>query len=161
MEELNGQCPLCFVSGHKDSRHSINDCVESGSNDIRKGWQEMKTLMGERHWFELYSCCFDCHVPQAICQKWVQKKEQGRWERLSSVGCQFDNIIMPVVMTAMLEGKDWMIEMIQGWVEESGVEFGNQEQMYKWYGRKVEWGGIEASKLVQVFYRLVKGIEVE
>jgi hypothetical protein len=72
-----------------------------------------------------------------------------------------DGIIMPMVMTVMLEGEDWMIEMIQSWVEESGVEFGNQEQMYRWYGQKVEWGGIEASRLIQVFYRIAKGIEVK
>jgi len=64
---------------------------------------------------------------------------------------------MPAVITAMLEGEDWMIEMINGWVEESGVE--NQEQLYKWYGQKVDWGGIEASRLVQVFYRLAKGLK--
>lgn len=75
------------------------------------------------------------------------------------MSCQFDNIVMPTVMTAMLEGKDWIIRMIKDWVEESGVEFGNQEQMYKWYRQKVDWGGIKASRLVQVFYRLAKGIE--
>jgi RecQ family ATP-dependent DNA helicase len=160
LEEWSGQCPLCFIKRH-NSRHSIEDCVQNGSHEIRKGWKEMKTLMKEKRWFALFSCCFDCHVPQAICQKWVQKKEQGRWERLSGVSCQFDSIIMLVVMTAMLEGEDWMIEMIQSWVEESGVEFGNLEQMYRWYGQKVEWGGIEASRLIQVFYRIAKRMEVK
>ena len=93
--------------------------------------------------------------------KWIQKREQGRQDRLSNVSCQFDNIIMPMVMTAMLEGKDWMISMIQSCVEESGVEFGNQEQMYKWYRQKIDQGGIEASRLVQMFYKLAKGIETE
>jgi len=160
LEEWKGRCPLCFINGH-DSRHSIDDCVQRGSGDIQKGWQEMKTLMAQKRWFAMFSCCFDCHVPQAICQKWVQKKEQGKWERLSNASCQFDNIIMPMVITAMLEGKDWMIKMIQDWVEGCGVELGNQEQMYKWFGQKVDWGGIEASRLVQVFYRLAKGIETE
>ena len=52
-----------------------------------------------------------------------------------------------------------MIEMIQSWVEGCGVELGNQEQMYKWYRQKVDWGGIEATRLVQMFYKLAKGIE--
>ena len=117
----------------------------------------MKTLIARNRWFESFSGCFNCHVPQAICKKWVQKKEQGKWERLSNASCQFDNIIMLMVITAMLEGKDWMIKMINNWVEGCGVE--NQEQLYKWYGQKVDWGGIEASRLVQVFYRLAKGIE--
>jgi hypothetical protein len=52
-----------------------------------------------------------------------------------------------------------MIEIIQSLVEKSGVELGNQEQMYRWYREKVEWGGIEASRLIQVFYRIVKGMK--
>lgn len=116
----------------------------------------MRKLMKDNRWFGLFSCCFDCHVPQAICQKWVQKKEQGRWE-WSGMSCQFDGIIMPTVMAAMLEGKDWMVEMIHKCAEESGVE--NKEQLYKWYGQKVEWGGIEATRLVQMFYRIAKGME--
>jgi hypothetical protein len=159
LEEWSGKCPLCFIKGH-DSRHSIEDCAQNGSHEIRKGWKEMKRLMKEKRWFASFSCCFDCHVPQAICQKWVQKKEQERWEQ-SGMSCQFNSIIMPTVIAAMLEGEDWMIEMIQSWVEESEVELGNQEQMYRWYGQKVEWGGIEASRLIQVFYRIAKGMEAK
>jgi hypothetical protein len=111
LEEWSGRCPLCFINGH-DSRHSIEDCVQNGSNEIRNGWQEMKRLMQKGRWFGAFSCCFNCHVPQAICQKWVQKKEQGRWERLNGVSCQFEGIIMPTVIIAMLESKDWIVEMI-------------------------------------------------
>ena len=103
---------MCFIKGHINSQHSIDDCVQRGSSEIRKGWQEMKTLMARNRWFESFSGCFNCHVPQAIYKKWVQKKEQGKWERLSNASCQFDNIIMLMVITAMLEGKDWMIKMI-------------------------------------------------
>jgi len=52
-----------------------------------------------------------------------------------------------------------MIKMINGWVEENGVE--EQEELYKLYGQKVDWGGIEASRLIQMFYRLAKGIKVD
>ena len=72
----------------------------------------MKTLMARNRWFESFLGCFNCYVLQAICKKWVQKKEQGKWER-SEMSCQFDNIVMPTVMTAMLEGKDWIIRMIK------------------------------------------------
>ena len=64
-------------------------------------------------------------------------------------------------MTAMLEGKDWMIKMILSWAEEGKVELENREQLYQWFGQKIDWGGIEASRLVQVFYRLAKGLEEE
>jgi len=31
--------------------------------------------------------------------------------------------------------------------------------VYKWLGKKVKWGGIEVSKLVQVFYKIAKSLE--
>jgi hypothetical protein len=86
LEECRGQCSLCFMKG-RNSRHSIEDCIQDGAQDIRENWKEIQTLMKENHWFALYSCCYDCHVPQAICQKWAQKKEQGRWEWLKGVDC--------------------------------------------------------------------------
>ena len=49
------------------------------------------------------------------------------------MSCQFDNIIMPMVIIAMLESKDWMIEIIQGWAKESGIDLdlGSKEELYK------------------------------
>lgn len=158
LEEQSRRCLLCFIRGH-NSGHSIKDYVQRGSSDIQKGWQDMKALMAKKRQFESFSYYFDCHVPQAMYQKQVQK-EQGKWG-YNSTSYQFDNIIIPMVMTAMLEGKDWMIMIIKNQVEESGIEFGNQEQMYRWFGQKIDWGSIEASRLVQVFYRLAKGIEIE
>jgi hypothetical protein len=40
--------------------------------------------------------------------------------------------------------------------EEAEVKAG----MLKWFGQKVIWGSIEASVLLQVFYRLTVGLEV-
>ena len=158
LEECRGQCSLCFIKG-QNSRHSIEDCIQDGAQDIRENWKEIQTLMKENHWFALYSCCYDCHVPQAICQKWAQKKEQGRWDWLKGVDCQFKGIIMPMVITAIWEGEDWMVEMIMNWIKESRVEVGDQEQMCWWLGQKVEWGGIEVTRLIQVFYRIVRGMQ--
>jgi len=40
---------------------------------------------------------------------------------------------MPIVIIAMLEGNNWMIEIIQGWVEESSIDLdlGSKEELYK------------------------------
>ena len=62
-------------------------------------------------------------------------------------------------MTAMMEGKDQMIKMINGWVEENEVE--EQEELYKLYRQKVDQRGIKALRLIQMFYRLAKGIKVD
>ena len=52
-----------------------------------------------------------------------------------------------------------MVKMIMNWIKESRVEVGDQEQMCWWLGQKVEWGGIEVTRLIQVFYRIVRGMQ--
>ena len=34
-----------------------------------------------------------------------------------------------------------------------------RRRMLEWFGHKVVWGGVEASVLLQVFYRLARGME--
>ena len=55
---------------------------------------------------------------------------------------------MLMVITAIWEGEDWIVEMIMNWIKESRVEVGDQEQMCWWLGQKVEWGGIEVTRLI-------------
>lgn len=47
--EWSGRYQSYFIGGHRDSRHSANDCFQNRSSDIRRCWQEMKALMMERH----------------------------------------------------------------------------------------------------------------
>jgi hypothetical protein len=37
--------------------------------------------------FGNFSCCFDCGVPQAICQKWKQKDKVRWFEKVPGVEC--------------------------------------------------------------------------
>jgi hypothetical protein len=56
--------------------------------------------------FAPYSCCFKCYAPQAICQAWEGREGQsGKW-KFTSKRCQFQDIIMPVVVCMLCEGED-------------------------------------------------------
>lgn len=121
----------------------------------------MKTLMRDKHLFGPYSCCFDCHAPQEICHKWVAKeghKGRGKWERIASNKCQFDEIIMPTVISVMREGEDETQAVIINHIRQQGIDEFDKMQVNKWFGQKVEWGGMEVSRLVQVFHQVVKDI---
>ena len=37
------------------------------------------------------------------------------------------------------------------------VDTKDEEKVYRWFGQRVKWGGIEGSKLWQVFYILTQG----
>jgi hypothetical protein len=157
LEEWVGRCPVCFIREFPESKHSIIDCVEEGAKEVRDDWFRMRKRMRDDRIFAAYSCCYDCHVPQAICTKWAA--ENGKWKSLPQGKCQFEEIIMPLVISGIAEGTDQTYHMIKDRMEASGIKFGDWEEMYKWFGQKEEWGGIEVSRLVQMFHRIVKDLQ--
>jgi hypothetical protein len=156
LEQWVGRCAVCFIRGFPESKHSIIDCVEEGAKEVREDWFQMRKRMRDDRIFAAYSCCYDCHVPQAICSRWVA--ENGKWRSLAQGKCQFEGIIMPLVISGIAEGTDQIYHMIKDRMEGDGIKFGDWEEMYKWFGQKEEWGGIEVSRLVQMFYRIVKDL---
>lgn len=157
LEEWVGRCPVCFIRGFPESKHSIIDCIEEGAQEVREYWFRMRKRMREGKIFAAYSCCYDCHAPQSICTKWVAA-ENGKWERLGQGKCQFEGIIMPLVISGIVEGTDETYNMIKDKMEQSGIQLEDEEEVYKWFGQKEDWGGIEVSRLVQMFYRIVKDL---
>jgi len=77
--------------------------------------------------------------------------QSGGW-RPTGKRCQFSDISMPAVACMLRTGEDW--------VREGGIDVTNQEEVFTWLGRKVIWGSIEVSRLVQMFYRFGKGQEL-
>jgi hypothetical protein len=166
LTEWVGRCPVCFIHGFPKSGHSIIDCIEEGAAEVRMDWIKMNDRMRDGRIFAAFSCCYDCHVPQAICSKWT--RENGRWRYMPNGTCQFDRIIMPVVISRINEGTDQTCNMIRDQIQRDGVEIGDWdkegitveewEEMYKWFGQKEKWGDVEVSRLVRVFYSIVKGL---
>ena len=69
---------------------------------------------------EGYSCCLYCYVPQAICQHWKSKSEDGRWERDPTKGCQFKGVIIEGFWSMVLvQGGKWGYGVVEG-VESPG-----------------------------------------
>jgi len=165
-ERWVGQCPLCVIKGGGiRASHSISECQQEEAGEVRKQWMEMAKGMrpgnGKAGKFEPYSCCFTCYVPQAICQGWENQEEQGGKWRRNSKQCQFKDIIIPVVVCMLLcEEVEWAREDFEKWAREGGIEVTREEDVFRWLGQKIIWGGIEVSRLVQVFYRFEKGREV-
>ena len=153
LEGLRGQCPVCFVR-KLPSQHTIHQCPQEISKSVYNAWLEMKKMIRKKQLFAPYSCCFDCYVPQSICQKWVRnEKKAGKWERVGEVGCQFEDIIGLVFVTARTIEHEILMQMEERW---DGVDIQSDEQVYRWVGQKIQWGGREASRLSQVFHKFVR-----
>jgi hypothetical protein len=106
--------------------------------------------------FSDFACCHQCGIPQAICNRWEQKEERGWWEEKVERTCQYKEVLIEAVVTMMAEGEDWAIEEILDWMKSEGIKVYDQRAVYRWFRQRVEWGGIEVSRLVQVFCRLVE-----
>jgi hypothetical protein len=107
--------------------------------------------------YERYSCCYQCGVLQAICNRWKQVEEgAGWWKEDCNVECQYVGVLIAAVATMMIEGIPGAEEEIFQWMQAEGVDINQARDVHIWFGRRVEWGGIEASKLVQVFHHLAQ-----
>src|SRR5271165_3327501 len=107
--------------------------------------------------FAAYSCCYDCHALQALCSKWVAVAG-GRWKSLPQGKCQFLGIIMPVVISGIVCGTEQTYRAIASRIEADGVRMEDIEEVHAWFGVKEKWGDVEMTRLVQMFYYVVKSL---
>jgi superfamily II DNA helicase RecQ len=63
------RCPLCKLQGKQQQQHRLEDCKQAESETVLRSVQTMTEEMQGKKRFAKFSCCFDCGVPQAICQK--------------------------------------------------------------------------------------------
>ena len=122
--------------------------------------------------FERYASCYDCGIPQKICMHWkVREDGRGPFQWVSGGICQYSNVVRCSIAAIMVAGPYKVAdEQVYSWMKAQGI-WGEGEKlkeeevqevkqrMLEWVGQKVIWGGMEASILIQVFYRLVVGIE--
>jgi hypothetical protein len=108
-----------------------------------------------------FSCCYQYGIPQAICQRWKQKDKQGWFQKVEGVVCQYQGVVIPVVTVIWRAWYSTKHNIIQQWMEKDKVDTTNLENVYRWFGQRVKWGRIEASKLCQVFHILTQMVERE
>ena len=65
-----------------------------------------------------------------------------------------------VVIGLMVAGERGK-EVVREAMERDGVDSGRLEEGYKWFGRKIRWGGLETNKACWVFYMLNRIMESE
>jgi hypothetical protein len=57
-------------------------------------------------------------------------------------------VLTRVVATLLAEGGDGASDEVYEWIRELGVEVEDIGAVHKWLGERVEWGGIEATRMV-------------
>jgi superfamily II DNA helicase RecQ len=80
LERFSKRCVYCYVCQYPSTSHSIEQCTAAGAEGVRGGVQEFIRVVQEKRSMERFSCCLYCYIPQAICEHWKHKEEDGRWE---------------------------------------------------------------------------------
>jgi superfamily II DNA/RNA helicase len=161
LQRFQQQCTWCFVHGRMDSRgHRLADCRTDYAGQVREYCKGFITAVRDKKTMEAYSCCLFCYVPQAICQRWKAKGEHGRWERDPTKDCQFKGVIVEGFWSMMfVQGQEGFMEGLKEWGQGDGYDIDDDEGRLRWLGKKVEWGGIEANKLVQAFLFMAREVK--
>jgi superfamily II DNA helicase RecQ len=155
------RCPLCKLQGMQHQQHRLEDCPHPEIETILSAVQTMtKEIQGKKR-FAKFSCCYDCGVPQAICQTWKQKEEQGWFEKVKGVECQYKGVLIPVVTVIWRAWDSKEKDIIWKWMEEDLVDRNDLDRVYGWFGQKVIWGRMEATKLCKVFHILTQMVDIE
>ena len=156
MQKWANKCALCRFQKREQQQHGLEDCQDADAKLVVKMVQIITEGIHKKKRLAAFSGCYNCGIPQAICQQWKQKEEQGWFERVKGVRCQYQGVMIPVVAVIWYKGDCRGENIIREWLEKDRVDTKDEEKVYRWFGQRVKWGGIEASKLCQVFYTLTQ-----
>ncbi|KAK1957244.1 hypothetical protein LY78DRAFT_592745 [Colletotrichum sublineola] len=155
-----GQCMYCGIRGRQGREHAFGDCPGQGEEEW--GWtekvrREMEEAMFGKRRMEEYSCCFDCGLPQAWCRGWKASDEDGgRFSRSEEGGCQHGGVVVEMFAAAAIRvGEEVYKDTVEAMRRADGIEkAASEEEVYQWFGRRITWGGVEASTLCRATSRL-------
>jgi hypothetical protein len=151
----DGCCMVCQFN-RQEWYHEVEDCPgqDDGSWEvIQTGLETMEIEMFRKKQFESFTGCFDCGMPQWICQRWrVMDDDGGRFERVQEGYCQYKGLLLRVYVGLMVRFQEEAISIEEMMTEEgySGV----WEEQYGWFRGLIKWGGLQSSRLCRVCYRL-------
>ena len=145
----------------------MDECVDPEQELVRTEVQALQQIQ-----FQEYASCYDCGVTQQVCTRWGEIREGNRkFERIQGGVCQYEEIVRPVVAAIMVAGplevvdqEVWSYMRAEGiWGANEKLEASEEAEVKRgllvWFGQRVIWGLIEASVLLQAFYRLTVGLE--
>lgn len=156
LSEWKGHCALCLIRSIKGSQHTISTCKEEGAEEIRAEMTRIVELMIRHQYLEPFSCCFRCHIPQAICPRW-EESEAG-WTENVQIECAFKDIVLPTIISVIHELPGVAMSIIHELSMAEGFRLETEAQVLRWLGKQVIWGSMEAVELVRVFHRIAQGI---
>jgi superfamily II DNA helicase RecQ len=145
------RCPWCYAQGRTQdsSEHTFQECTAVDVDQVRLECEMMRKGIG----YQKYCVCYDCGVPQAICDRF-ESNSQGGWKWRRTGECQYKGVMIGGIIGMMRANINRCSDAIGAWMQSDGVNERDPQAVYKWMGQKIRWGGMEAAMINRVFYEL-------
>jgi superfamily II DNA helicase RecQ len=140
------QCGICEAAGNGQSNHDVRQCWRAESTQV----EEMIKAIEKEIWFEVYSDCFGCGVPQEICHQW-ESNGSGRYQHSKEGDCQYKGVMMGGLIGIALGyravGLQWHARLQRMGVDGAGLG----QSVVEYLGKKRVLETVESYQLVEEF----------
>ena len=156
-----GRCVMCRASGRSRQEHGLEECAEPLANKVLRLVQRARQAMQ----YAEYSACFDCGVPQALCESWVARdgvgdgdeheldhvNDNGMLRRTGERRCQWGGIIMEATQAMLVAPwfRDVASSIVRDAQQQSNFEINGaatteqaHKARWKWMGERVRFGSM-------------------
>lgn len=152
MDEWKTGCQRCRAWGTWAEEHEIESCQREGAEEIRQGIEAFERT---KQW-AAYSCCYECGMPQAICESFGLDIVHGGHRKQRETRCQYKGVLVKTVMAVWVQQTQAFGDLVEaamkkdGWVEQTAEDFETgpgMEAVGRWFCEKKRWGEIESNKM--------------
>lgn len=154
------RCIVCHIKGN-ESQHETekNKCIDSRTGDWAKYQQERSKM---QNWIKRqgsmaeYTACFQCGLPQWICQRWRTKDgDEGSYEQIASTKCQHGSMISTLISACIVIDRSKLEEITTEVSEREEMPDGKDWMQKIWGERRTNWGGYTTNNLNVVCCRMM------
>lgn len=164
MEEWQEGCQLCRARGQGRCHHKLEAC-EDELGERARGQLEVVRRSQMR---VPYSCCYDCQLPQEVCDSFKKNLQNGGNYKVFSKTCQYKGVLEKMFVAACLaQNTKVQLEVAEA-MQNDGVQAPDREMSSKeafmrfatkWMCQKQRQGGIKGNNLSQVIRRVMECVE--
>ena len=152
-------CIVCRASTGGVDDHAREACPFRDMRiweSLRERQERVREEMFKKKRLARHAGCFQCGMPQAICGRWIGRGEDGGVLEERRQRCTYDGVLVQMFTGLVYRCG---LEVMREVREEAGFGRDKEGEFFVWLGRRVEWGGIEASEMCRVCVLIGKRIE--
>ena len=161
LEQWARGCPWCRATGAEEQvcgSHGLEECGIEDAGEVRAA---VERISGRIRWAK-FSGCFDCGLPQSICERF-EARPDGGYTRQRGGRCQYPGVLIGSAVSMWGANGEQTGAFLRERMQQKGMDGeGGEGELVKWMGQKVRWAGIESNELCRAMvglYEACRGSE--